>query len=178
MLHALNNAGMFLIQTIFGLYIFILLLRLILQMVHADYYNPVSQMVILITQPFAKLLYIVILLIICTVAKLFLLVWMRTGVLPNGWGILIWSFGMLLEYLFNIFFYAILIRAILSWLGPHKHNAITVLLMQVTEPLLAPARKRIKPFKGFDFSPLVLLLLLQLLSILIAYPLMQLGAGL
>lgn len=59
---------------------------------------------------------------------------------------------------------AIILRAILSWFSPRPTNRVAIILYQVTEPLLAPLR-RITPRVGMlDFSPLVAIILLQLIA--------------
>lgn len=189
-MQALSNAGIFLLHIIFGFYILALLVRVILQFVHADYYNPISQIVIKLTNPVVKPvrkfipgfkgidLAIVMVAIIITMLKLYLIVLIKTSILPHVLGVFIWSIGMTLEYLINIYFYAILLRALVSWFSPNKYNEFTILLIQITEPMLFPLRKKIKPFRGIDFTPLIALLALQLLSILVSYPIMQLGGSL
>ena len=57
---------------------------------------------------------------------------------------------------------AIILRAIMSWVSP-RPNALTVILEKITEPILAPLR-RIIPMAGmFDLTPLVAIIILQLI---------------
>ena len=62
---------------------------------------------------------------------------------------------------------AIFLRAILSWFSPGPTNVVAVILFRITEPILAPLR-RIVPRAGMvDFTPLVAIILLQLIIYLI-----------
>jgi YggT family protein len=61
---------------------------------------------------------------------------------------------------------AIFLRAILSWFSP-RPNTLTFLLDRITEPILAPLRRIVPQAGGFDFTPLVAIILLQLISYLL-----------
>jgi YggT family protein len=68
----------------------------------------------------------------------------------------------------NLLFFAILIRAVMSWVRPDWHHPVQDILVLFTEPLLKLGRYILPSMSGFDFSPLVILLLLQLMSIFIS----------
>ena len=78
------------------------------------------------------------------------------------------SFAQILILILSVFNLLIFLRAILSWFMPVGRDPITRLLVDVTEPILAPARElmsRFLPMQGIDFSPLVVLLLIQFVLI-------------
>lgn len=184
-----SNAGVFLIQTVFGMYILAVLLRLLLQIVRADFYNPFSQFLVKITNPvlvplrrvipglFGVDLAAVLLLLALQMAKLALI-----GLLINqGWnlgGLLLLAVADLLALLLNVFLFSILIQVILSWVRPGEYNPLTALLHHLNEPLLAPARRLLPPISGLDLSPIVVLVALQLASMLVGAPLSDLGRAL
>ena len=58
---------------------------------------------------------------------------------------------------------AIFLRAILSWFSPTPTNILAVILYRVTEPLLAPLRRIIPRVGMLDFTPLVVIIILQLI---------------
>ncbi|MDO9371889.1 MAG: YggT family protein [Gammaproteobacteria bacterium] len=181
-----SNAGVFLIQTVFGMYILAVLLRLLLQIVRADFYNPFSQFLVKITNPvlvplrrvipglFGVDLASVLLLLALQMVKLALI-----GLLiDQGWhlsGLLLLAAADLLSLLLNVFLFSILIQVILSWVRPGEHNPLTALLYNLNEPLLAPARRILPPISGLDLSPIVVLVALQLASMLVVAPLSDLG---
>lgn len=176
----------FLIQTLFGLYILVVMLRLMLQWVRADFYNPVSQFIVKVTNPPLKPLRRIIpgwggidlasvlLLMILQMLELFL-VDLAMGHASGISSLFIRSIAELLALLINIFIGAILIQVILSWVAPGSYNPLIGLVHKIAEPLLEPARRILPPFSGIDFSPLVVLIVLQLLKFLLVAPIANLG---
>jgi YggT family protein len=59
---------------------------------------------------------------------------------------------------------AIIIRALMSWIMPQDSSGLTRVLLDITEPILAPIRRVLPPVAGIDFSPLLALILVQLVS--------------
>ncbi len=185
-----NSAGLFLIQTIFGLYLFILMLRIILQFNRAEFHNPVSQFVVKLTNPLVMPLRkfipsypridlaVVLVLLILDMFKLLAVAWIALDGVPNPLGLLIWSLGDLSRILINILFYAVIISVVLSWLMPTLQNPLSSIVHRITGPLLAMARRMIPPVSGFDLSPLVVIIGLKLTEILLAGPLIKVGTKL
>lgn len=181
-----SQAGNFLIDTIGGLYILAVLLRLLFQLVRADFYNPVSQFLVRITNPLVLPLRRIIpgfagidwasvaLLIALQVAKLSLLVFIN-GATANPGGLVVLAFAQLVHLLVYTYLVAILIRVILSWINPYGDNPVSDLLISLTEPLMLPARRLIPPISGLDLSPIAVLILLQLTLMLIVQPLLDVG---
>lgn len=181
-----GNAATFLIQTVFGLYILIVMLRFLLQWARADFYNPVSQFIVKATQPPLKPLRKIIpgiggldmaALIFMLVLK-FVELWLVTGLLgmsPQMGGLAMLSIAELLGLLINVFIFSILIQVIISWVNPGMHNPVMGLLHSLTEPLLAPARRVIPPISGLDLSPIIVIVCLQLASMLAVAPIRDLA---
>jgi len=184
-----GNAATFLIGTLFGLYILIVMLRLLLQWARADFYNPISQAIIKVTQPVLRPLRRVIPGLhgvdLASVTLMFALkyveLWLTMGILGYSThvvGLSILTVAALLSLLINVFLFSILIQVVLSWLNPGNHNPVTALLYSLNEPLLGPARRMVPPIGGLDLSPIVVLLILQLAAILLVAPIRDLGRGL
>jgi len=184
-----GNAGIFLIQTLFGLYAGAVMLRFLLAMVRADFYNPVSQFLVKVTNP--PLLPLrriipgvmgidmasVVLLIVLEATKLLLIAAVQGfGIHPLG--LLVLTLAELLTLLINIYFFTILIQVILSWVSPGNYNPAVALLHSLNEPLLGRARRILPPISGFDLSPILVLVGLQLLEMLLVAPIQDLGRGL
>ena len=187
----LTNPLVFIFQTLFDLYILVVLLRFFLQLVRADFYNPISQFVVKVTSPLLLPLRRVIpavrgldtaSLVLAWGLKtleLVLVLWFTAGsfslLLP-----LLMAIPELVELTINIFFWAILIQAILSWVNPGVYNPASALLYSLTLPLLRPAQRIIPPIGGIDLSPMAVMLGLIVLKMLILPPLrglaMSLGA--
>ena len=183
-----GNAGVFLINTVFGLYILIVMLRFLLQLVRGDFYNPVSQFLVKATSPvlvplrrvipglFGIDFAAVILLLVLQIMQI-ALVGIIKGFAFQPLGLLVMSVAELASLTLNIFFFSILIQVILSWVNPGTYNPVTVLVHGLNEPLLRPARRLIPPVSGFDFSPLVVGVALKLVEMTLVAWLLNTGKG-
>ena len=177
-MHAANNVITFLIHTLITLYIGALILRIILSSTRADFYNPISQFLVTITDPVLIPLRKIVpsigridtaswLLVVGLKAlEISLLLALRN--LPIKLDVLLLATILgVLTIIVSIFLYAVIFRAILSWVtGPYMHqHPILSILNSITEPVLRPARRLIPPVGMFDLSALVVILVLY--SILI-----------
>jgi len=183
------NAAEFLIRVLFGLYLLALMLRFLLGWSRADFYNPISQFLVRVTNPLlvplrrvipplARIdLASVILLLGLSVLELWLVGLVR-GIALAPAGLPVLALASLIDLGLHIYLVAILIQVILSWISPGAYSPITALLYSLNEPLLAPARRIVPPIGGLDLSPIVVLVLLQLTSMLLVAPLRDLGVGL
>ena len=181
-----GDAGSFLIDTIIGLYILAVLLRFLLQWVRADFYNPVSQFLVAVTNPplvflrrfipgfFGIDLASIVLLIVLSIAKIYLLAWVA-GLTPQFSGIVLLAIGEILQLAVWVFIITLFIRVILSWIQPGGYNPVLGLINQLTEPLMAPARRLIPPFGGLDLSPIVVFIFLYLTLMLVVRPILDYG---
>ena len=88
------------------------------------------------------------------------------------------SLAELLSLLLQIYFFTILVQIILSWVSPGAHNPVVALLHGINEPLLGRARRMLPPIQGFDLSPILVMIFLQLLTILLVAPVMDMGRAL
>ncbi|RVU37237.1 YggT family protein [Rheinheimera riviphila] len=173
----MNEALFFLIDTVFTLVLMVVMLRLWLQLVRADFYNPLSQFVVKATNPLiipmrrfipsmgpvdtASL----VLALLIAAAKVVTIQLLLAGQMNLGTTAL-GAVVVLVKEAFSLLFWVIVIRAIMSWFSQGR-NPMEHLLHQLTEPLLRPIRKIIPPMGGLDLSVLVLLVGLQFLQILV-----------
>lgn len=74
---------------------------------------------------------------------------------------------MFVDILFNVLLFAILGRVLISWVDPMGNMPITRFLHEITEPILGPIRSAIPQIGMFDLSPIVAMLLIQLVHTLI-----------
>ena len=184
-----GNAATFLVETLFGLYILIVMLRLLLQWARADFYNPLSQFIVKATQPVLAPMRrtlpsvggIDLACVVLLVALQFVELWMVTGLLGQrapAMALLVYSFAELVQLAIYIFLFSILIQVIMSWINPGSYNPVLSVLYSLNEPLLAPARRVVPPIGGLDLSPIVVMVALQLVAILLVGPLRQLAGTL
>ncbi|HYE34392.1 YggT family protein [Methylocaldum sp.] len=181
----LVNPAVFLIDTVFSLYIFALLLRFLFQWVDADYYNPISQFLIKITHPPLRMLrrFIPSVGRVDTASLVLMLglqmlsgylIFVVQGASITFPALSLWAIVQVLDLLFNVYFFAIIIRAVLSWVSAGAYNPAVSLLYSITEPLLRFSRRLLPPMGGIDLSPLIPLIGIQLAKMLVLPPLQQL----
>ncbi|MDO8962701.1 MAG: YggT family protein [Methylophilus sp.] len=176
----LQTAFSFLIHTIFDILTFVLLLRFFMQWLKAPFQNPLAQMTIALSDFIVKparrwipsykkvdLSTLVLAFLVQIILQVILL--SLRGFPFAVAGSVIWVNLLLLALLalvrmsLDLFFYAILIQAILSWVNPN--TPISGVLNALTRPILAPLRRWIPPVNGIDFSALVAMILLQMVNI-------------
>ena len=175
----LNTAAIYILQTIGSLYLLIILLRFVLQLVRADFYNPLSQFAVKATQPLLKPLRRIIpslfgldmssliLAIIVQMILMALTLLLAYGTTGDPLHLLLWAIIGVTGLFLNIFFYALIISVILSWVAPASHNPGAQLVNQITEPLLAPLRRILPNLGGLDISPILAFMILKLLDMLV-----------
>lgn len=176
----MSEAFVYLIKSLFQIYIIVVLLRCLLQIARADFYNPVSQAVVKLTQPLLQplrraipsigrvdtsSLVLAIIVYAAMVSSLSLFAFGR--MLP--WHLVLSAsvFGVV-NMIVSIYFFAIIIGAITSWIPALQQHPITQLVWQLAEPVLSPFRRLIPNMGGLDISPIFALLVLQFLQKLMA----------
>ena len=187
------------INTIFDLYVLLVLLRFMLQMLRADFYNPVSQFIVRLTSPPLKILRRVIpslggqdtsAILLCLVivyTKFILLRLLNTGAIHIGGilvsidgtgylGLLIYSFADLISLFLTIFLIAIIIQVILSWVNPGHYNPVVGLVNTLAAPALRPVKKIVPAIGGLDLSPIIATLMIYVAKMLIIPPIIYLGS--
>lgn len=178
----LNNALVFLVHVVIGLYIILVLLRFLLQQVRADFYNPICQFLVRLTNPALRPLRRVIpgiggvdvaalVLAFALQLLLLLLVWLLQGVAWGFLGLMVYALAELLNRVLWIMVFSLLIQIIISWVNPHARHPAVPLLYRLNEPLLRPIRGWLPRLGGLDLSPLVVVILLQLSMLLLVMPL-------
>ena len=173
----LVEALIYIIQTLGSLYLLIVLLRFILQLVRADFYNPLSQFTVKATQPLLKplrrfipsiagldtasLVLAVLVQLLLMVVTLSLMGFNPVSVIPQ---LLVWSLIGVTSLFFKVFFFALIVSVILSWVAPGSYNPGAQLVNQLCEPLLAPFRKLLPNLGGLDLSPIFAFIALNLVD--------------
>lgn len=185
-----GNAGTFLVQVLFGIYILMVMLRFLFQWVRADFYNPISQAIVKITNPplrplrrlipglFGIDLSSLFLLIVLQTVELWLIASMRVGTLfIPPLGLLVLAVAQLVQLGVYVFLFSLIIQIVISWINPQGAygNPAFNLMYSLTEPLLRPARRMLPPMGGLDLSPILVFVGLQLVLFLVVAPLKDLA---
>ena len=175
---ALANTLSFLITIIFTLYLLAVLLRFLLQLVKADFYNPICQSLMKITNP--PVLFLrkfipgyygvdcasIVLMYIVQLVELIILMGLNLGIFTPY--VFIMSVISLLLLTSRVYFYAILLRAIASWFQPSLDHPLYRLLLMLTEPLLRPLRRIIPSSGMFDWSSLIAIIILMVIGVFLS----------
>lgn len=179
-MNGLNTAAVYVLQTLGSLYLLIVLLRFILQLVRADFYNPLSQFAVKATKPLLNPLRKVIpgfggldlaSLVLALLVQLLLMI-LTLLLMGYGFGallpqLLVWAVIGVTALFVKIFFFALIASVILSWVAPHSHNPGAQLVNQLCEPLLMPIRRILPNLGGLDISPIFAFIALNLVDMLV-----------
>jgi len=184
----LGDVAVFLIRNIGGLFLWAVLLRFLLQLARADFYNPISQALVRITNPVIKPLRRIIpgffgidiaSLVLAIAVKLVMVVSIfviQTGAF-NFSIPLVFAVSALscLVTVLNIYYVAMLAMIIVSWVAQGSYNPAIVLINQIAEPVMAPFRRLLPPMGGIDFSPILAFLALNVVKIVLSGLALKIG---
>ncbi len=197
----LTSPLLLVINTLFDLYVLLVMLRFIFQMLRADFYNPISHFVVRATTPPLKPLRKIIpgiggqdmaALVLCLLIlmiKYFIIRAMGAGVIDIGnvlapvakasiGGLIIIGLADMVATFINIFLFAIIIQVILSWVNPGAYNPAISLINTVSRPVMRPIQRFIPPLGGLDLSPLFATLGLMVIKMLAIPPIIFLASKL
>jgi len=175
------NPFVFLIDILLQLYATALLIRVILQWAGADFYNPVSQFIVKITNPPVKPMRKIIpgffgidmatlVLTILVIAVKVMVVYQTL----NPVAVSLLAVGQVLILTLSIFLYSIIIQAILSWVNPDPYNPAISLLNSLTSPILKHFKNLLPPMGGMDLSPMIAIITIMFVQYSVRYLFMNL----
>ncbi len=178
---ALVEITIYLSQTILGLFLLASVIRFLLQITKADFYNPISQAFVKITNPALlplrkivpsfrsfDLSSLVLAFAVQAILILLLLFISGSGIIePSASRIIIWSVLGVAGLIVKIYFFALLAMIVLSWVAPHSFHPAVQLLNQIVEPTMSPFRKVFPPLGGLDFSPILVFILINIAEIVL-----------
>jgi len=179
---AIGNVGVLLVGTLGGLYILAVLLRFLLQIARADFYNPFTQAIVKVTDPALRLFRRIIpgyrgldfaALVLAFLAECIattLLITLHGFSFPGLGLIVTWSAVGLLSFIINIYFWALIISIVASFIAPFSNHPALVLVRQLTEPIMAPFRRILPSMGGLDLSPIFVFLALQVIRAVLISP--------
>ncbi len=173
-----TNPLQFLVETLFGFYILLVMLRFFLQRVRADFYNPLSQMLVRLTDPALRPLRrripgywgvdwaaVLLMWLLQSLALLLVMLLLGLGLQP------LMAMGLALPKLvvlaINVFIFAIVIEAVFSWISPGRYNPLASLSSSLAYPILRPVRRFLPPIAGIDLSPMAAIIGLVMLEMLV-----------
>ncbi|RYZ86552.1 MAG: YggT family protein [Moraxellaceae bacterium] len=173
-MQTLAQIAIYVISSLGTLYVSLVLLRFLLQLFRADYYNPISKAIAKLTNPlllplrkiipglFGIDLAAIVLALLLQALLMQIIFFLHGFGLQNIFFLLIWSLIALVGLLLAFYYWGVLIMIIASLVAPYSDNPALTLLRQITEPVLAPFRKIIPPIGGLDLSPILFFMILQI----------------
>ncbi len=178
-MNTMTEIGIYLIQTVANIYLLFVLLRLLLQICKANFYNPISQFLVKATalpmEPLQKVFpsfgnFNTACLVLALIVQIIAI--QGSALVYNGTLIpivllLSWALLGIASLLLNIYYYGLFIVIIISWVAPQSRHPAIALLWQLTEPVMAPIRKLIPPLGGLDLSIIPVFILLHVLRIIV-----------
>ena len=175
-----GSSAALIVNALGGLYLLAVLLRFLLQIAKADFYNPVSQAVVRPTHPMVRVFrnFIpgyrgidfssLILAIVIEGIAVCVLIFLYGGRIPGPGFVVTWAFVGVLYFIINIYYYAIIGSIIMSFVmlfsGNMNPHPILRLIWQLTEPVMGPVRKVVPPMGGLDFSPIFIFIIIGLIQ--------------
>jgi YggT family protein len=176
----LGSSAAMIFNALAGLYLLAVLLRFLLQLAKADFYNPLSQAVFRITDPMVRIFRsfipgyrgvdfssLILALVIQAIA-IAVLIALYGYSMPSVGFIVTWAFVGVLYFIINIYYFAIIASIIMSFVmlfsGNMNPHPILQVIWQLTEPVMAPVRKIIPPMGGLDFSPIFIFIAIGLIQ--------------
>ena len=180
----LTQVGLLVINTLVGLYLLLVVMRFLLQLVRADFYNPISQFIVKATNlpliPLRKVIPGVggidiasLVLALLVQATAIVLILLLNGVQPPPLQVAMWAAIGIISLLLKVYFWGLLITVIASWVAPNSYNPVLILINQILEPAMKPIRKILPDMGGIDISPIIMFLLIQVLEIMVVKGLAQ-----
>lgn len=175
-MQTLAQIAIYIINTLSSIYLFIVVLRFLLQLVRADYYNPISRVIVKATNPLLVPLRKIIpgfwgVDFACLVLGLLIkIIVLQVIILIAGFGLqnplllLLWGLLGIVKLVATTYFWGLIIMVIASWVAPYSQNPGLSLLRQLIEPSMAPLRKVLPNMGGLDFSPMIALMLLHIFN--------------
>ena len=170
--------GTFLVEVLFSLYIAAIVIRLLLGFARANFHNPLSQFIVKVTNPVLVPLRrfipsfgsidtsAVVLAYALTLAKISLLFLIARGAIMFPESLLL-ALGELIKTIIWVYIIALILQAVISWVGNTQGNPVAPLINSLTNPILRPIRKVVPLVGMMDLSPLVAILGLNILLIIV-----------
>ena len=179
------------LSILFNMYIMALMARLLLQLGRANPFNPITRAIITITKPPVSLCQhfiptvknvdfaVLFVTFLITIIKIYLMAGIAHGVfLSNFTGVAVWTLGDIFSTLVNLFFYAIIIQIIASWIASGQYSPGIEVVHHIANPIISPFQRLIPSLGGLDISPIFAILLLKASEAILVWPLISTGKAL
>lgn len=176
-----------LLQFVFEAFIYILLIRMLLQKLGESWNNPISQFVFKLTEPVVKPLKkfipgfkgfdlaIFVAAFLINLIETLIIFKIKVRIMPGVFGSAIISLGFIGYKFVYIYIWGVILSAIMSWVPALQHNPLASVINTIAEPLMKLGRRFIPKMAGIDLSPIPILLALWLIKLIILHPILVYG---
>jgi len=179
----MNQLGLYLTDVFFTLALFFLMLRLLLGIARANFYNPISQTIVTLTDPLVLPLRkimppigrfdtaLLVLMLGLKVLHLLILQYLLPGGELDFFQLIIKAIANLVHLAVMIYFFTIIIMVVFSWLsmaGVHLPPQLGSVIQSLLQPILLPIRKIMPDTGMLDLSPLVAIIIIGAIRILLS----------
>ena len=176
----ISGAFIYLISTLTDLYVTAILLRVLLQWVRADFYNPLSQFLVKVTNPvlvparrlipsIGKLDTASVVVMLLLELLLLIVIGLLSKTDFGFQFLLLFAVRKLLVALLLTYFILIIAMVVISWFASHSRHPLIPLIYQLTAPVLRPIQRLVPALGGIDLSPLFALIILRALLLLLGW---------
>jgi len=172
----MSAVSTYLIQTLGSFFLTLVILRFLLQLVKADFYNPISLFIVnatqLVSNPIRALLPAFRSFDVASLVLAILLQWIiiQLTYTINNLGIvnffiaISWGFVGILSMILNIYMYGLLATIVISWIAPQSQHPAITLINQIIYPAMDPFRRLIPPLGMIDLSPMLFFIVLNVID--------------
>jgi len=169
-----------LLQKIIGIYLLAIVLRLLLRLSDADFYNPITRAIVRATQPavapmqsfmpvirgFDTGTLLTALLLGVVSIPLFLVLEGETFSIGLS-RMVVWACIGIGNMVTDIYFMLVLAAIICSWIAPFQRHPALDFVRQLAEPVMRPFRRILPPLGGLDLSPILLIVVINFLQVML-----------
>lgn len=178
-MNALIEIAIYVTQSLLTLFLWAVLVRFLLQLVRADFYNPISQFFVRVTNPVLRPLRRIIpgwggldiaslvLAVLVQFLSVALVLIIGGYGLPAPLDLAIWASLGVASLIVNFYWLMLLISIALSWIAQGSYHPAVILIQQLVEPVLAPARRLLPAMGGIDFSPIFVFMAINVIQIVL-----------
>jgi YggT family protein len=172
----MSAVSTYLVQTLGGFFLTLVILRFLLQLVKADFYNPISLFIVnttqLVSSPIRALLPSFRSFDVASLVLAIFIQWMiiQLTYTINNLGVvnffiaISWGFVGVLSVILNIYMYGLLATIIISWIAPQSQHPAITLINQIIYPAMEPFRKIIPSLGMIDLSPMLFFIVLNVID--------------
>ena len=172
----MSAVSTYLIQTLGSFFLTLVILRFLLQLVKADFYNPISLFIVnatqLVSNPIRALLPAFRSFDVASLVLAILLQWIiiQLTYTINNLGVvnffiaISWGFVGILSMILNIYMYGLLATIVISWIAPQSQHPAITLINQIIYPAMDPFRRLIPPLGMIDLSPMLFFIVLNVID--------------